>query len=100
MENNWYVSEIRDRILKEKEKFYVVLNNAGIEYIKSYSNFILIKTGAGSLKIVEELLKRGFIVRPGENLGVPDYIRVTVSTPEINDRFLDVFTNIYKSYYK
>jgi histidinol-phosphate aminotransferase len=100
LENNWYVSEIRDRILKEKEKFYAALNNAGIEYIKSYSNFILIKTGAGSLKIVEELLKRGFIVRPGENLGVPGYIRVTVSTPEINDKFLDVFTNTYKSYYK
>jgi histidinol-phosphate aminotransferase len=100
LENNWYVSKIRDKILKEKEKFYVVLNDAGIEYIKSYSNFILIKTGAGSLKIVEELLKRGFIVRPGENLGVPDYIRVTVSIPEINYRFLDAFTNIYKSYYK
>ncbi|MCL4377858.1 MAG: histidinol-phosphate transaminase [Actinobacteria bacterium] len=96
LENRLYIEDIREKILREKEKFYGVLKNNGIEYVKSYSNFILIKTGSKSLEIAEELLKKGFIIRPGENLGIKGYIRVTISKPEINDEFLEAFTKIYK----
>jgi histidinol-phosphate aminotransferase len=96
LENRLYIEDIRERNLREKEKFYGILKNNGIDYIESYSNFILIKTGSKSPEIAEELLKKGFIIRPGENLGLKGYIRVTISKPEINDEFLDVFVKIYK----
>ena len=99
MENEWYADEIRDKVQKEKEKFYSALKKTGIDFVKSYTNFILIKTGKKSRSIVEELLKSGFIVRPGDNLGLPGYIRVTISKPEINDKFLNIFVKIYCKYY-
>jgi len=99
IENDWYVNEIRQGILKEKKKFYSVFYDMGIDYVQSYANFILIKIGEKSREIVEKLLENGFIVRPGENLGVPGYIRVTISTPEINEKFLKKFTEIYKNFY-
>ena len=99
LENEWFINEIRDRVQKEKEKFYSAFKKAGIIFIKSYANFILIKTGEKSRSIVEELLKSGFIVRPGENLGLPGYIRVTISRAEINDKFLNIFIKIYTNHY-
>ncbi|MCL5072143.1 MAG: histidinol-phosphate transaminase [Actinobacteria bacterium] len=99
LENKGYVNDIRDKILKEKEKFYSVFKTEGINFIKSYSNFILIRLGEKNTEITEELLKNGFIIRPGENLGIPGYMRVTISIPEINDKFLNAFIRIYKNYY-
>ena len=98
LENKGYVNDIRDKILKEKEKFYCVFKTEGISFIKSYSNFILVRTGDKNTEIIEELLRNGFIIRPGENLGIPGYMRVTISIPEINDKFLNAFIKIYKNY--
>ncbi len=97
LKNDRYIEKIRDDVIREKEKLYTRLEKAGIGYVRSYANFILIKTGDPELEIVQELLKNGFIVRPGINLGVPGYIRVTISTPPVNDSFLDKFISIYKT---
>ncbi len=94
-----YILKIRDIISGEKDKFYSAFKGAGIEYVESFANFILVKTGEKSGAIVEELLKNGFIVRPGANLGLPGYIRITLATPEIDDEFLRVFMEIYKKAY-
>ncbi|MBM3706549.1 MAG: aminotransferase class I/II-fold pyridoxal phosphate-dependent enzyme, partial [Actinobacteria bacterium] len=100
LENDWYASRVRDEITAQKEKFYSFFDKSGIGYLRSHANFILVKTGDESNRIVEELLKSGFIVRPGLNLGIPGYIRVTISTPEINDRFLERFIEIYRMAYR
>jgi len=97
MDNESRINEIREKIEKEKDRFYDILNKNGIGFIKSYANFILINTGKNSDKIVEGLLKNGFIVRPGKNLGIPGYIRVTIALPEINEKFLSVFIKIFNS---
>ena len=95
-----HVEDISDRINKQRQIYYNVLDENGIEYVKSFTNFILINAGRKGMEIVEELLKNGFIVRPGENLGFPGYIRVTIATDEVNKKFLDVFTGIYRNTYK
>ena len=92
-----FAIEIRDSIHKQKEIYYNVLEKNGIGFIRSYANFILIKAGSDSSPVVEELLKKGFIVRPGENLGFPGYVRVTVATDEVNAQFLETFTEICKN---
>ena len=89
-----FAIEVRDSIHKQKQIYYNVLEENGISFIKSSANFILIKAGSNSRQVAEELLKKGFIVRPGENLGFPGYIRVTISTDEVNAKFLEVFIGI------
>lgn len=100
LENESYANKIGDRIREEKNRYFRVLTENKIDFIKSYANFILINTGKKSDVIVEELLKAGFIVRPGKNLGVPGYVRVTIALPEINKRFLATFIKIFNSIYK
>ncbi len=99
LENELFACEVRDKIQVEKEKFYSAFKKNGIDFIKSYSNFILVKAGSKNRDVITRLLESGFIVRPGENLGIPGYIRVTVSKPEVNDKFLSEFIKIYKSEY-
>ncbi|MBN1299049.1 MAG: histidinol-phosphate transaminase [Actinobacteria bacterium] len=99
IENDWYAEEIRWGVESQKEIFYKVFEKEGVEYIKSEANFILLNAGKHSGEIIEKLLKAGFIVRPGENLGFAGYIRVTISRSEINKKFLDKFVNIFKQFY-
>lgn len=99
IENDWYVERIRKDINDEKDKFYRFLDSANIEYVKSYANFILIKTGSKSADIVRSLLESGFIVRPGANLGFDEYIRVTVSVPDVNEKFIKKFSEIFNYFY-
>lgn len=97
MENYWYAESVRNTISDEKEKFYREFKNMGVEFIKSYANFILVRLGNNCAEIIEKLLQKGFIIRPGINLGIPDYARITMSTPEINKKFLKNFKSIYLS---
>ena len=100
LENESYVNEIKARIEDEKKYFYDVLVKNGIDFVRSYSNFILINSGENSDILVEELLKNGFIVRPGKNLGISGYIRVTIALPDVNKKFLKAFVKIFNNLYK
>lgn len=59
----------------------------GLEYVPSHGNFVLVKVGPAD-RVNDELLKRGIIVRPVANYGLPEWLRVTVGLPEENERFL------------
>jgi len=60
----------------------------GLAYVPSVGNFVLVNVGAGA-RVYQELLKRGVIVRPVANYGLPEWLRVTVGLPEENARFLE-----------
>jgi len=59
-----------------------------LEYIPSQGNFVFVNIGTDSAKVFPELLRQGVIIRTGTPFGMPDWIRVTVGTREMNDRFL------------
>ena len=60
----------------------------GLEYIPSFGNFLTVRVGKAG-EVFKRLLKRGVIVRPvGGGYGLPEHLRVTIGTPEENDRFL------------
>ena len=52
------------------------------------ANFILVNVGKGK-EVFQKLLKRGMIVRAMDEYKLPEWIRVTVGTPEQNRRFLE-----------
>jgi histidinol-phosphate aminotransferase len=59
----------------------------GLEYIPSYGNFVLVKVGPAA-RVYHELLKRGVIVRPVANYGLPEWLRVSIGLPQENAKFL------------
>ena len=64
------------------------LAEQGIETVPSKGNFLLAKVGDAA-RINTELLKRGVIVRPVANYGLPEFLRVSVGLAGQNARFLD-----------
>ena len=63
------------------------LDAIGVGYVPSHANFLLVHVGDGA-GVYEHLLRRGVIVRPVANYGLPEQVRVTVGLPEENRRFL------------
>ncbi len=58
-----------------------------LEVIPSAANFILVRVGDGQ-RVFEELQKRGIIVRPMAAYQLPEWIRISVGTPQENERCL------------
>ncbi|HEX2420668.1 MAG TPA: aminotransferase class I/II-fold pyridoxal phosphate-dependent enzyme, partial [Acidimicrobiia bacterium] len=79
-------SRIRERVQanrSERHRLSDELTRRRIEYVPSQTNFVYMRPSPGA-SLEEALLRRGVIVRAfGE-----DWLRVTVGTPEENDRFL------------
>ena len=67
------------------------LAEIGIETVPSKGNFLLAKVGDAA-RINTELLKRGVIVRPVANYGLPEFLRVSVGLAGQNARFLDALS--------
>lgn len=60
----------------------------GLRYLPSAGNFVLVHVGDGA-RVYMGLLRRGVIVRPVSNYGLPEWLRVTIGLPEENARFID-----------
>lgn len=70
------------------------LEQAGLEYLPSEANFVLLHPGGDDLALAETLAREGVLVRPGTELGLPGYLRVTTASaelmPEVGERLAAV----------
>ena len=66
-------------------------DSMNIEYIPSSGNFVLFRAGqddGAGARVNLALLKKGIIVRPVGNYGLPQWLRVSIGLPEENAAFL------------
>jgi histidinol-phosphate aminotransferase len=70
------------------------LRKLNIDFIPSLGNFITINVVKSAKEIYQNLLLLGVIVRPLEAYGLSTYIRVTIGTPEQNERFLQALQQV------
>jgi len=66
-------------------------DNMKIEYLPSSGNFVLFRAGqddGAGARVNLALLKKGIIVRPVGNYGLPQWLRVSIGLPEENAAFL------------
>jgi len=64
----------------------------GLEYVPSYGNFVLVKVGSddgAGARVNLALLKKGVIVRPVGNYGLPQWLRVSIGLPTENATFIE-----------
>jgi histidinol-phosphate aminotransferase len=69
------------------EFFERAFRSLKLEFIPSAANFILVRVGDGR-KVFEAMQKRGVIVRPMDGYQLPEWIRISIGTPEENERCL------------
>lgn len=89
LENPGYVAEASENIRRERERVYQsLLGHPTWQVYRSDTNFLLIRTPDAKAAI-DGLLREGIVVRSQDYVpGLSGCIRVTIGTPEENDRFL------------
>ena len=65
--------------------FYDELEKLKLEFVRSAANFVLVKVG-NEQKVFEAMQKNGVITRPMGGYKLPEWIRITVGTPQENER--------------
>ena len=68
-----------------------------LPYLPSAGNFVLVKVGddqGAGARINMALLKRGIIVRPVGNYGLPEWLRISIGLPEENAAFITALRDI------
>ncbi len=82
-----YLQESARLNLAGLEQLMRGLDALGIGYVPSHGNFLLVRVGDAG-RIYDALLRKGVIVRPVANYGLPQHLRVTVGLEDENRRFL------------
>ncbi|MBI4328105.1 MAG: histidinol-phosphate transaminase [Chloroflexi bacterium] len=76
--------------------FGQAFRHMNLEYVPSAANFVLVRVGDG-VRVFSELQKRGVIVRPMGGYQLPEWIRISIGTPEENVRCLEGLKELLKS---
>ena len=66
----------------------------GLSCLPSMGNFLTVKFERDAMPVYEALLRKGVIVRPVANYRMPDYLRITIGTPEQNQRFIAALSEV------
>lgn len=67
--------------------FECAFRKLNLEFVPSAANFVLVRVGDGQ-GVFHELQKRGIITRPMGGYQLPEWIRISVGTPQENERCL------------
>ncbi len=84
----------REQVQRARVALTTSLKDAGIKTLPSDANFVLVELGIDDQAVFDALAKDGLIVRPGSELGLPGYVRVTTGAErlmqEVGTRIADV----------
>ncbi len=73
---------------------YREFERLGLACTRSHTNFVLVRVGPQAGKLFQALLRQGVIVRPCTGYDLPEYVRITVGTPEQNARLISALETV------
>jgi histidinol-phosphate aminotransferase len=82
-----HVRKTRSNNFAGLEIFERAFRDLKLEFVPSHANFILVRVGAGQ-RMFEAMQKQGVIVRPMGGYQLPEWIRISIGTPQENERCL------------
>ena len=77
-----------------KAQLYAGFARLGVHAYPTAANFVAVATPVAAQAAYDALLERGVIVRSGDGLGMPGYLRVTIGTEAENATFLHAFGSL------
>lgn len=94
LEDQVFIQETTTKNSAVKKVFQNFLDQIGWKYYDSQTNFILVSTPVSGTDVFQYLLEHGFIVRPGEVLGFPNTIRITIGKQKDMDQLQQILTKL------
>jgi histidinol-phosphate aminotransferase len=77
--------------VSERARVATRLARIGVRVLPTAGNFLMLHAGPKAREKFDALLRKGVIVRPVGNYHLPEHLRVTLGTPDQNDRFLSAW---------
>lgn len=86
------------KIVEERERLFIALNNiGGLAPVRSHANFMVVRSSVEPRRVFRELLARDILVRDVSGYpALADYFRVSVGTPDENDRLVAALAEIFR----
>lgn len=90
LEDAAYLMENVRRIVAERERVFAALQSIpGLQPFPSSANFVLMRvSGVDAAGLKRELARQGILLRYYSSPGLDDCVRISIGTPEQNDRAL------------
>jgi histidinol-phosphate aminotransferase len=85
LDDDEHVKKTRQNNFAGRKFLEEALTQLRLEFVPSFANFILVRVGDGR-RIFEELQAQGVITRPMHGYGLPEWIRISIGTPQQNRR--------------
>ena len=77
-----------------KEYLYKALDERGVTYYPTQSNFLCLTFRTRASVLFSEYAARGIVIRDLNSFGLPDSIRYTIGTEENNSRFIAILDEL------
>ncbi len=92
LEDDAFIDKCRKLNEVQRDRFKEFAFEKGIHMFDSETNFVLVEVPVDADEASEFLLQHGYIVRSGNALGTPGYVRITLGTEEQNTGLFRAFT--------
>jgi len=92
LDDDEHVRRTRQNNFTGLEFFTKAFRELKLEYVPSFANFILVRVGEGQ-KVFDAMQKQGVITRPMAGYQLPEWIRISIGTPQENARCLVALKN-------
>lgn len=89
-----HLERVRELNAQGLQYFYTALEQLGLEYVPSYTNFVLVNIRRSAAQVFQALLRKGYIVR---DVGLGSWLRVTVGLPEVNQGFIQALQEVLQN---
>ena len=97
LNDHQHVKESREMNTSQRALLFRRLQELGLRPYPSQSNFLWVDLGVPSDPVYRALLERGVIVRQGSSFGSPTALRISIGTPEQNQRLLEALADVWAS---
>ncbi|TXK78365.1 histidinol-phosphate transaminase [Paenibacillus sp. N3.4] len=91
-----HLEATRDMNARGREQLYSALQELGLAFTQSMSNFLLVELGPDAKVIYDSLMKKGIIVRYGGAWNLPHHVRISIGTAEEHMALIKALTDILK----
>ncbi len=98
LQDHDFVQASRETVISGRKELFQGFGQLGWTVYPSQANFLLIKPSCPAHHLVEELLKKGYIVRALDSYGLFDHVRISVGTKAENQGLLRACSEIHAHY--
>lgn len=91
LDEDAFIEQCRRLNREQMVRFVQYAESRNLHMFDSQANFVLLEVPGSADEAAEKLLERGYIVRSGDALGTPGYVRVTVGTDQQNSGLFQAF---------